>query len=455
MERVDVLILGGGLAGLSTAYHLQKAGRSDFLVVEKKGRVGGLAGSERRGGFTFDYTGHLLHLHTPYGKRLVTNLLRGNLVVRDRSSWIFSHDRYTRYPFQANTYGLPEKVVRECVAGFLANLRGGASPPDQDASFEDWARATFGEGICRHFMFPYNRKLWRADLAAMTTEWQGRFIPRPKPEEVLYGALTDQKKFFGYNATFRYPLRGGIQSLPDALARRLANVRLNAAVTRVDLEAKVAVIDGVGEVAYRRLVNTLPLKHFIGLASEVPAEVRKAAGKLRYRTVYNLNLGVARPRISDKQWIYFPEDKFVFYRAGVSTNFSPHLAPRGASSLYIEVSRLPEEAFDFNAVERKILDGLRACGLLKPADRLLERAWMPIPCGYVLYDRDRAPAVGTLFAHLKSKDVESIGRYGAWKYSFMEEAIMDGKACAERLMGLGPAPVREKTSASGELAPIK
>ena len=51
--KTDVLILGGGLAGLSTAHHLGRLGASSRLVVEARSTVGGTAGSQRVGGFTF------------------------------------------------------------------------------------------------------------------------------------------------------------------------------------------------------------------------------------------------------------------------------------------------------------------------------------------------------------------------------------------------------------------
>ncbi len=123
MIRTDVLILGGGLAGLSTAYHLERRGRRGrYILVEKKDQVGGMAGSTKVDGFTFDFTGHLLHLHDPYGKKLIMDLLKGNAELLTRNAWIYSHKTFTRYPFQANTYGLPLKVVAECVAGFAKNL---------------------------------------------------------------------------------------------------------------------------------------------------------------------------------------------------------------------------------------------------------------------------------------------------------------------------------------------
>ncbi len=442
MVKTEVLVLGGGLAGLSTAYHLNGSSKLSSLIVEKNARPGGTAGTVEKDGFLFDHTGHLLHLHDPYGQKLILDLLGKNVAVHERRSWIYSHGVYTRYPFQANTYGLPQKVVDECLLGFLKTVHHpDRRPLSSRPSFADWARRAFGEGICRHFMFPYNEKLWRTPLSEMTTEWQGRFVPKPKASEVLYGALVDQKKVFGYNATFRYPVRGGIQVLPDALAARLApgQLRLGCAVRSVDLEARVAVVAGLGEVAFERLVNTLPLVDFLDLAGPLPARVSAARRKLRYNTVYNLNLGVARPDMSDKHWVYFPEKAFPFYRVGYSSSFSPHLTPKGASSLYIEVARKAGERVDLDRLERQILDGLRACGILRPGDKLLARVWLPIKCGYVVYDFERTPAVETIFAHLRRKGVESIGRYGGWKYSFMEETILDGKKCAERLAAGRPA----------------
>ncbi len=450
--KTDVLILGGGLAGLSTAYHLNRLGGVSSLVVEKEPAVGGTAGSVRQGDFTFDHTGHLLHLHDPYGKRLILRLLGKNVARRERNSWIYSSGVHTRYPFQANTYGLPPRAVEECLTGFLETVHW--PKPPRSASFRDWCLSAFGTGISRSFMFPYNEKLYRIGLSKLTTEWQGRFVPKPKPAEVLLGALDDQRAGFGYNASFHYPLRGGIQVLPDALAARLkaGQIRTRSPVRRVDLREKAAEVEGIGEIRYERLVNTLPLPFFLDMVEGLAPDMRRARRALRYNTVYNINLGIARSNISDKHWIYFPEKRFVFYRAGFSSNFSPHIAPRGATSMYIEIARRPDEKVSLPGLERQVLDGLRACGILRLSDRLLARAWMPIRCAYVVYDFNRTPAVNAIMGHLAKKGVESIGRYGGWKYSFMEETILDGKRCAERLGGRALA---EEAVSQEELKPLK
>lgn len=444
--KTDVLILGGGLAGLSAAYHLRRSGAGFcVLVAEKADKPGGRAGTERKGSFLFDHTGHLLHLHDPYGKKLVMDLLKGRLALHARSSWIHSQGVDTRYPFQANTFGLSRATVADCVAGFARNLyrprRLGASP-----SFRDWSLAAFGEGISRQFMFPYNEKLWRTPLDRLSTEWQGRFLPVPKPEEVLYGALMDQKHFFGYNAHFRYPVRGGCQALPDALAARVPELRLGCRVVSVDLGQKTAVLEGLGEVRYERLVNTMPLPDFLDLAAPLPAAVRAARALLRWVDIHNLNIGIGRANVSDKHWIYFPEDKFPFYRAGFMSNFASDLAPKGTSSLYIEISRRPGERADHAVLERQCVEGLRRAGVLKTSDRVVEKLWIVIDKGYVVYDRHRTSAVSAIMRHLRSRGVWSIGRWGGWKYSFMEETLLDGKRCADELSGRGTWEARRSES---------
>src|SRR6478672_2135158 len=111
-----VVILGGGLTGISAAYHLKRP----WLLLEKEARLGGHARTDVTRGFHFDKTGHWLHLRDPYTKGLVADLLPDQMVPVERKARIFSHGVLTRFPFQANLHGLPPGVVSECLLGFLA-----------------------------------------------------------------------------------------------------------------------------------------------------------------------------------------------------------------------------------------------------------------------------------------------------------------------------------------------
>ena len=76
-----ILILGGGLAGTSTAYHL---GEAPHLVLEAAQSAGGLCRTREVDGFLFDYTGHLLHLRDEGITALVDELLPGGFDVIER-----------------------------------------------------------------------------------------------------------------------------------------------------------------------------------------------------------------------------------------------------------------------------------------------------------------------------------------------------------------------------------
>jgi protoporphyrinogen oxidase len=115
-----IVILGAGLAGLSAAYQAKKAGKA-ALLFEAQSRPGGLVRSERVNGFTFDYTGHLLHLREPRTQALVNDELglRAKFAPVQRDSWVYANQRFTRAPYQANLYGQPLSVVHECLQGVL------------------------------------------------------------------------------------------------------------------------------------------------------------------------------------------------------------------------------------------------------------------------------------------------------------------------------------------------
>ena len=111
----DVLIIGGGLAGIAAG----KALGPRAHILEAQDRLGGLARTDVVDGFWFDWTGHWLHLRTPKWKAEVDRLLPSGLLTIERQACIYSSGVVTPFPFQVNTYGLPPQIVAECLRGFI------------------------------------------------------------------------------------------------------------------------------------------------------------------------------------------------------------------------------------------------------------------------------------------------------------------------------------------------
>jgi protoporphyrinogen oxidase len=341
-------------------------------------------------------------------------------------------------------------VIKACLRGFVDAQLNTARPslssatdspaPAKDVvagqSLRSWVQRTYGGGFAKYFFFPYNEKLWTVSPEALTAEWVATFVPTPSISEIFEGAFHDQTKKFGYNATFYYPREGGIQALAFAFAEPLKDkVRLRQEVKTIHLERKEALSASGETITYDHLVTSLPLARFLALAGPLPPDIVEAKKLLRWTSVYNLNLGVQRPRITDKHWIYFPEKKYKFYRVGFPMNFSDKMTPPGCSSMYIEIAHTPGQPPDNQRALEASLKGLYDCGLLDRKDKIVSQVILPIPIAYVIYDKSRTPATETLLSYLLSQNVYSIGRFGGWKYSYMEEAILEGKATAEVIDG--------------------
>jgi protoporphyrinogen oxidase len=432
MSRPRVVILGAGLAGLSASLHLPE----DFEVEvhEREDEPGGVARSRRVGGFTFDYTGHLLHLRDPAIKALVDRLCPDAFRTCDRHAYIWSHGAHVPYPFQANLHGLPPDVVAECLVGFVNALMSPDKPEDAP-HFEEWSRRCFGDGISRHFMIPYNEKLYCRELSRMSTEWVAWSVPRPSLEQVVRGAVGTRIEGLGYNPTFFYPKEGGIDVLARGLAGAARGIRLRSTVAGVDLVRRVVRFTDGRESAYDHLVSTLPLRTLYLLADPVPEDLREAARALTSVTVCGFNFGIAREGVSEHDWVYVPEPEYPFYRIGFPSSFSRGVTPPGASSAYVEVAVDRGTPIDMDATEARVLEGMRRMGVLRDDDVLLARDRVVIDPAYVVFDPHRAAWRDRLLDFLLDQDVQSIGRYGAWTYSGMEDALLAGRQAARVITG--------------------
>jgi protoporphyrinogen oxidase len=341
--------------------------------------------------------------------------------------------RRVHYPFQAHLFELPPRVRDECLRGFFKaageKAAGAATPGD----FEGWLRHHFGDGIVRHFLGPYNRKMWRVPLRRIDPAWASWAIPVPTPAQVQEAARPGAELRLGYNPVFSYPRSGGIGVLAAALARGDARLHLGEKVVGVDLRRRRAETLSGRTFDFERLVSTAPLPELVGMTRGLPGAVTAAAERLRCVQICVANVGVARPASSSEHWLYFPEPGYPFYRVGITTNVEPSLAPAGCHTLSVEAT-LPFGARAgcrerWSAVRR----GLERAGLLQAGEEPAVVDLIHVPHAYVLHDRHRARVLPGMLRELEARGVHSIGRYGAWEYGTMEDALWQGMETARRI----------------------
>ncbi len=431
--RIPVLIIGGGLSGLSAACQLKKRG-IPFRLLEKESRVGGLCRSRKRDGFTFD---ELPHIFFSRSRKLVAyfkRLMQSGFVTHESNIKVFSHRTWTGFPFQTNLHSLPPEVVRDCLLGFVRS-RMAASRRRPPAGFKEWLEAKFGEGITRHFLFPYNRKLWRFALEDMTCDWAEEKLVVPSLDQVVEGALGVNQGRLGAHARFYYPRRGGIEALPRALLSKLKpeTVSTGVEVTRIRAGDNVASTRRGEEIEYERLISTIPLPGQVKLMKDVPARVRSAARNLHSNGVVAFQVAVRRSRCADMHWAYFAQRDLPFYRVMQQSELAGGLCPRGWSTLICEVSFSGGNRPDVKALRPRVISGLREIGLLRTGDEYLVAGNYLCDPAYVIYDKDRKKNVSLIKNYLSRSGILTAGRYGSWEYLNMDGCLESGRLAADTI----------------------
>src|SRR5690606_31116063 len=101
----------------------------------------------------------------------------------------------------------------------------------------------------------------------------------------------------------------------DAFVPRLrCELALQTNVLHVSPAARTVRLDDGRSVGFDSLISTMPLPQLVAACGdEAPDDVRQAAAALRHVSVRCVNLGIGRAQLSDKHWIYYPEDT-VFHR---------------------------------------------------------------------------------------------------------------------------------------------
>ncbi len=494
-----VVVIGAGPTGLSAAYHLEE----NALLVEQDDRVGGWCRSVEDNGFTFDMAGHIMFSNDPYVHSMYEMLLGDNVHWQDREAWIYSKNVFTRYPFQGALYGLPPEVISECIVGAIEARFGSlnAKKPAADngatgdytgperrgmfeplmkvngtpktrgyhgrerritpihkgepRNFEEFIYKVWGEGIAKHFAIPYNQKLWAVPLSEMETSWLGGRVPLPNLQEMIHGALSPVPKPMGPNARFGYPLRGGFQALMDGFLPHLkGELRLQTRVTAVLPKRHTVTLSDGSVVPYEHLISTMPLPALINaIGSAAPPEVRRAAAALRHVSVRCVNIGIGRENLTEKHWIYYPEDT-VFHRIFVQGNASPHCNAPGGFGItceitYSEAKPLP---VDGDALIQRCIEDCHKVGFFGPNDPIWAAHQVDLPVAYVVYDHDRARNVELIREWLTTQDIVLAGRYAEWEYYNSDHAFIAGKKAADDVAALRQPAFTEPLTAAVSLA---
>ena len=292
-----VVVIGAGLAGLSAALEIQKAGR-EVIVLEAAERAGGRVQSDSIDGFTCDRGFQLINAKYP---ELVALNVLGKLDFRfaDRAINVSIDQELhrlgdpRRYPFSA--FDLATGSVLEKFALVKALM----GKPKANQSIDEYlASAGLGKTLDR-VLKPFLRGVYLTDLSNVSA---------PAGLEII-------KTFIGGKPGLP---RAGVGALSVALANQISDLRLGVAVNSIKTGK---VLTTAGEIAASEII--------VATDSTTAAQLLDltSVAKLASCTTWYHNAPTAP--VSHGQLIVDGQSRGAVINTLVISNFIPEYAPVG------------------------------------------------------------------------------------------------------------------------------
>ena len=169
---------------------------------------------------------------------------------------------------------------------------------------------------------------------------------------------------------------------------------------------------------YDNLISTLPFPKLLSLCG-----IDVEEGVYSWNKVEVINLGFDRKgHNTDTHWIYFPEDKYCFYRVG----FYDNVLGMDKMSLYVELGFKQDEDVAAEGDLADVLDDLKKAGIVHD-EKLVDYETIIMNPAYVHINEKSTLHCKEAKAELKKHHVYSIGRYGSWTYCSIEDNIIEAR----------------------------
>jgi len=414
LKEIDVLILGGGITGLSLASFLKN---NNYLILEKDSKVGGYCKTIKRNGFTWDYSGHFFHFKNKEIKDYVIENIECELLNVNKITNIYYKGNLIDFPFQYNIHQLPQNEFIECLYDVF-NIK-----EIDTSTFKSYINSTLGKAICDKFIIPYNEKLYACDLNELDYNSMGRFFPPIINFSELLDKIKNNSKLPTYNDSFIYPVNGSYEFVKSILTKVQSDkIKVNTEVKKVDLKNKI-VHTSDGDYKFNSLVNTLPFNLFLKLTGESTEE-------LSSNKVIVFNLGFDKGTNIKSHWIYFPGDE-MFYRIGFYNN----ILSQDKMSLYVEIGVKQNQEIDENLLLHSVLSDLKKYNIITN-QILIDYEYLIMNPAYVHITKESNHIYNNWCEVNNTNNIYSIGRYGSWTYCSIEDNIVQAKETANIINSL-------------------
>ncbi len=299
----SVAIIGGGISGLATAYHLkQQRPDLELKLFEKETSLGGNIRATQRDGFTFDWSANGFLTNVPETLELAKFLgLESELLPASENAkyrYLFKNNSLQSFPVS------PPAFLKTKLLSPLAKLRAASEyfrgkSFDKEESVYEFIARHFGREVADTFAEPAVVGITSGNAKELSID---ALFPRLRKLEQEHGSLirgliAAQKNTRGSSSRLTSFRSGGMQRLTDELESALMpNLRKGVKVVRLTkLSEGYAVVLSSGEVFQADMV-VLATPAFVSakLLEPLVPEAARTLATIPYADVAVFGLGYNR-----------------------------------------------------------------------------------------------------------------------------------------------------------------
>ena len=442
-----MVILGGGLAGLSAAFELSKNPQNNVVVLEKEKEAGGLARTINYKNFLFEFGPHRFYTKNTFIENLVKDLLGDELLVVNRQTRIFFDGKFFDYPPTFSDtiklgYGQAAKIFLDYLwVRIKSLLRKPKIRTLKDAYIDQ-----FGKSLYQLFFEDFSEKLWGLPTSQISADWAIQRTKKMSITKILKEMIFKKREVVSLVDKFYFPKKG-IGRISERLAEEIikkgGEILTQADVLEININGKK--IESVefklkGErktIKGDFFISSLPINLFIKmLLPAPPPKILSTTERLRFRDLVLVNLIINQRNFSQDHWLY-TQGKGICNRIIQPKNFSKGLVPdKRKTSLSAEYTIWENEKIsDKELIEKTIKTITETLGFIKK-EKILDAFVLRAHQTYPLYDLGYKKNLTFLEEYLTGfNNLQTIGRAGLFRYNNMDHSILSGIYAARNIEG--------------------
>lgn len=313
MNRTQIVVLGGGITGLSAAHRLRELAAErgmpiEITLLERSPRIGGCVQTRCTGGFTMELGPDSLLTEKPAAMNLVTRLGLKSAIEPMRKGYrgrVLRDGRLVPIP-DSFRFFTPTSLAALAASGlfsFAGIARAALEPTvprklnDGDESLSSFVTRRFGREVLERLAQPLVGGIYSGDPEELSMK---ATLPQMLRLEQKYGSLVrgmraTMTQTNGTPAHRMVTLRGGLGTLTAALEESVRdNVRVDADV--LSLQARdgtppwtVRLRDG-SKIAANAVICALPAHEAARLIASFDQSLAAMLKEIRYHSVATVNL---------------------------------------------------------------------------------------------------------------------------------------------------------------------